>query len=113
MSDPFLNQYNNGGTAQVVGSSNYQSILSKKGSSIPQSNLFRQPTGNSNNYLSFAERVEQSPYLVSFEQQVNLKKNKKAKKKEINSYIANKDKLFIPRPERVHQGVDIYKNCNC
>ena len=110
MSDPFLNQYKNGGKTQVVGSSNYQSILSKKGSSIPQSNLFRQPAGNGNNYLSFAERVEQSPYLVSFEQQVNLKKNKKTKKKEINSYIANKDKLFIPRPERVHQGVDIYKN---
>ena len=43
--------------------------------------------------------------------QKNPKNNKKkAKKKEINSYISNKDKLFIPKPERVHQGIDIYRN---
>jgi len=109
MSQQFLNQNNNGKTTKLGGPSNYQSILSKNGSN-PQRNLFRNPTANVNSYLSFAERVEQSPYLISFEQQTNLKKNKKSKKKEINSYISNKDKLFIPKPERVHQGIDIYKN---
>ena len=85
--------------------SNYQSILSKKGSSP-----YRPSGNNANTYLSFRERVEQSPFLVSFENQNNLKNNIKQKKKEINSYVSNKDKLFIPRPERVHQGIDIYKN---
>ena len=32
------------------------------------------------------------------------------KKKKKNSYISNKDKLFIPKPERVHQGIDIFRN---
>ena len=122
MSNSFLNQFNNGGKTKVGGTSNYRSILSSNGAAINQkSNLFRNPAGSGNNYLSFAERVEQSPFLISFEQQTNLKKDKKNKKKEINSYISNKDKLFIPRPERVHQGIDIYKNlieeekknCNC
>ena len=31
-------------------------------------------------------------------------------KKIINSYVVNKDKLLIPKPERVHQGIDIFKN---
>ena len=108
MSDQTINQNNNSGNTQVLGPPNYQSILSKNGTH--QKNMFRNPTGNATSYLSFAERVEQSPYLISFEQQSNLKKNKKSKKKEINSYVSNKDKLFIPRPERVHQGIDIYKN---
>ena len=95
------------GNTLVSGPPNYQSILSKNGT---QKNLFRNQIGNGTSYLSFAERVEQSPYLISFEQQSNVKKNKKSKKKEINSYVSNKDKLFIPRPERVHQGIDIYKN---
>ena len=110
MSDHLLNQNDNGGSSQVSIRPNYQSILSKNGTQQQQKNLFRNPTGNATSYLSFAERVEQSPYLISFEQQSNLKKNKKSKKKEINSYVSNKDKLFIPRPERVHQGIDIYKN---
>ena len=109
MSHQFLNENDNGGASQVSARPNYQSILSKNGNQ-QQRNLFRNPTGNVTSYLSFAERVEQSPYLISFEQQSNLKKNKKSKKKEINSYVSNKDKLFIPRPERVHQGIDIYKN---
>ena len=108
MSDQILNQNNIGGNIQVSGRPNYQSILSKNGAN--HNNLFRNPTANATTYLSFAERVEQSPYLISFDQQSNLKKNKKSKKKEINSYVSNKDKLFIPRPERVHQGIDIYKN---
>ena len=106
MSEQGINQ-NNSGNTLVSGPPNYQSILSKNGT---QKNLFRNPVGNGASYLSFAERVEQSPYLISFEQQSNVKKNKKSKKKEINSYVSNKDKLFIPRPERVHQGIDIYKN---
>ena len=111
MSDT-LNQQN-GGVAPQVGTSNYQSILSKNGAPQQNRNIYR--SGNDpnlnegNTYLTFAQRVEQSPYLVSFEQQ-NAKKNKKPKKKIINSYVANKDKLLIPKPERVHQGIDIFKN---
>ena len=63
MSDT-LNQQN-GGNAPQVGTSNYQSILSKNGQQ-PR-NIYR--GGNDDNssgstYLSFAERVEKSPYLV-------------------------------------------------
>ena len=109
MSDSTINQQNGGGVQKV--NPNYQSILS---SNVAQRNIYRNglnPAANSgNSYLSFAERVEQSPYLVSLEQKNNAKKNKKPKKKEINSYISNKDKLFIPKPERVHQGIDIFKN---
>ena len=109
MSDTITNQQNEG-----VKSSNYQSILSKN--TVPQQpkNIYRNGLNpistNSNTYLSFAERVEQSPYLVSFEQQNKSKKSKKPQKKVINSYISNKDKLFIPKPERVHEGIDIFKN---
>ena len=111
MSDSTINQQN-GGNMQNL-SSNYQSILSKNTPS-QQKNIYRNglnPISTSgNSYLSFAQRVEQSPYLVSLEQNNNLKKNKKPKKKVINSYISNKDKLLIPKPERVHQGIDIFKN---
>ena len=100
---------NIGGEVKVTGPPNYQSILSKNGTN-PTINIFRKGTNKMSSYLTFAERVEQSPYLISFEQQSNLKKKNKSKKKEINSYVSNKDKLFIPRPERVHQGIDIYKN---
>ena len=94
--------------------SNYQSILSKNAPTT-QKNIYR---GNNNNplpippgsYISFAERVEQSPYLISLEQKNTKNNKKKAKKKEINSYVSNKDKLFIPKPERVHQGIDIFRN---
>ena len=109
MSNKYLNQNNIGGETRHLGPPNYQSILSKNGTN-QQINIFRKGASKATSYLSFAERVEQSPYLISFEQQANLKKNNKAKKKEINSYVSNKDKLFIPRPERVHQGIDIYKN---
>ena len=109
MSDSTINQQNGGGVQKV--NPNYQSILS---SNVAQRNIYRNglnpATNNGNSYLSFAERVEQSPYLVSLEQKNKAKKNKKPKKKEINSYISNKDKLFIPKPERVHQGIDIFKN---
>ena len=106
MSDSTINQQNGG-------SSNYQSILSKNAPSNQPNNIYRSmnpSSGEGNTYLSFAERVERSPYLVSFEQKNNGKKNKKPKKKVINSYVSNKDKLFIPKPERVHQGIDIFKN---
>ena len=109
MSNQQLNDNNSGGQIKVSDRPNYQSILSKNGSN-PQINIFRKNGGKGTSYLSFAERVEQSPFLISFEQQSNLKKKNKSKKKEINSYVSNKDKLFIPRPERVHQGIDIYKN---
>ena len=109
MSDT-LNQQN-GGNAPQVGTSNYQSILSKNGQQ-PR-NIYR--GGNDDNssgstYLSFAERVEKSPYLVSFEQQNKSKKNKSKPKKIANFSVSNKDKLFIPKPERVHEGIDIFKN---
>ena len=111
MSVSNINQQN-GGYIQK-GSSNYQSILSKNVPSQQSKNIYRnanQISNEGNIYLSFGERVEQSPYLVSLEQKNNTKKNKKPKKKVINSYISNKDKLFIPKPERVHQGIDIFKN---
>ena len=60
-------------------------------------------------YLSFRERVEQSPHLVSFEEKQHFKQ-KKPKKKEIISYNANRDKLFIPIPEREHIPINIDKN---
>ena len=110
MSDNITNPQNDGGK----GSSNYQSILSKNTTSKLPNSIYRNnlnPTStDGNTYLSFAQRVEQSPYLVSFEQQNKSKKNKKPQKKVINSYISNKDKLFIPKPERVHEGIDIFKN---
>jgi hypothetical protein len=94
-----------------VGTSNYQSILSKNGQQ-PR-NIYRggnDPNSNGSNYLTFAERVEKSPYLVSFEQQNKSKKNKNKPKKLANFSVSNKDKLFIPKPERVHEGIDIFKN---
>ena len=93
--------------AEVV-TSNYQPILSKNAPLKPL-NVYRSTNNNPSSYLSFGERVEQSPYLVSFENQ-NVKTKKKPKKKVIQSYVANTDTLFIPRPERVHQGIDIFKN---
>ena len=109
MSDTIINQQNEGGKT-----SNYQSILSKNTPAQQPKSIYRcglnPVVNNSSSYLSFAQRVEQSPYLVSFEQQNKSKKNKKPPKKVINSYISNKDKLFIPKPERVHEGIDIFKN---
>ena len=109
MSDTIINQQNEGGKT-----SNYQSILSKNTPAQQPKSIYRSGlnpvVNNSSSYLSFAQRVEQSPYLVSFEQQNKSKKNKKPPKKVINSYISNKDKLFIPKPERVHEGIDIFKN---
>ena len=109
MSDTIINQQNEGGKG-----SNYQSILSKNTPAQQPKNIYRSGlnpvVNNSSSYLSFAQRVEQSPYLVSFEQQNKSKKSKKPPKKVINSYISNKDKLFIPKPERVHEGIDIFKN---
>ena len=94
--------------------SSYQSILSKNVPTSNQKNIFRN-NNNSNQmlpgtYIPFQERVEQSPYLVSIEQKNQKNNKKKPKKKEINSYISNKDKLFIPKPERVRQGIDIFRN---
>ena len=113
MSDTLRNPQNGGINPKPV--SNYQSILSKNAPSNGQKNIYR---NNNNNpvaippgtYIPFAERVEQSPYLISLEQKNTKNNKKKTKKKEINSYVSNKDKLFIPKPERVHQGIDIFRN---
>ena len=110
MSDTLNNPQN--GNYNPKTQTNYQSILSKNTPNI-QKNIYR-PNDNPvsippGTYIPFSERVEQSPYLISLEQK-NQKKQKKSKKKEINSYISNKDKLFIPKPERVHQGIDIFRN---
>ena len=110
MSDTLNNPQN--GNYNPKTQTNYQSILSKNTPNI-QKNIYR-PNDNPvsippGTYITFSERVEQSPYLISLEQK-NQKKQKKSKKKEINSYISNKDKLFIPKPERVHQGIDIFRN---
>ena len=112
MSDTLMNHQN--GDYNQKSQNNYQSILSKKSPNLHK-NIYR-PSNNNNpvvippgTYIPFSERVEQSPYLISLELK-NQKKQKKSKKKEINSYISNKDKLFIPKPERVHQGIDIFRN---
>ena len=112
MSDTILNPQNMGYNPKSQ--SNYQSILSKNVPNTNPKNIFRAsnnpilvPPGT---YIPFSERVEQSPYLISLEQKNQKNNKKKAKKKEINSYISNKDKLFIPKPERVHQGIDIFRN---
>ena len=112
MSDSLINPPNGGFNPKPQ--SNYQSILSKNTPSSNTKNIFR-PNNNPilvppGTYIPFAERVEQSPYLISLEQKNAKNNKKKAKKKEINSYISNKDKLFIPKPERVHQGIDIFRN---
>ena len=112
MSDTLINPPNGGNNPKSI--SNYQSILSKNTPATNPKNIFR----NNNNpaaappgtYIPFYERVEQSPYLISLEQKNQKNNKKKTKKKEINSYISNKDKLFIPKPERVHQGIDIFRN---
>ena len=77
--------------------------------------LYRDANNASNSlqsvsYLTFRERVEQSPYLVSFEEKQRMTKHRKPKKKEIVSYNANRDKLFIPIPEREHIPINIDKN---
>ena len=108
-----LNNPQNGGY-NPKSQSNYQPILSKNVPSTNPKSIFR-PNNNPvivqpGTYIPFAERVEQSPYLISLEQKGQKNNKKKSKKKEINSYISNKDKLFIPKPERVHQGIDIFRN---
>ena len=112
MSDTLNNPQNAGYNPKSQ--SNYQSILSKNTPTTNVKNIYR-PNNNPiavppGTYVSFAERVEQSPYLISLEQKNQKNNKKKAKKKEINSYVSNKDKLFIPKPERVHQGIDIFRN---
>ena len=112
MSDTLNNPQNAGFNPKSQ--SNYQSILSKNTPTTNVKNIYR-PNNNPiavppGTYVSFAERVEQSPYLISLEQKNQKNNKKKAKKKEINSYVSNKDKLFIPKPERVHQGIDIFRN---
>ena len=112
MSDTLNNPQNIGYNPKSQ--SNYQSILSKNTPSSNLKNIYR-PSNNPisvqpGTYVPFAERVEQSPYLISLEQKNQKNNKKKAKKKEINSYVSNKDKLFIPKPERVHQGIDIFRN---
>ena len=105
----------NGGIENEQNTPNYQAILSKNSPFQPNANLFRH-INNQNNmnghptYLSFAEKVEQSPYLISLEQKNNSKNKKSKQKKQINSYVANRDKLFIPKPERVHKSIDIFAN---
>ena len=72
--------------------------------------LYRGTRGNQATYLTFKERVEQSPYLVSLEDKTSQNLSKKPKKKEIISYNANRDKLFIPKPERPRLPINIDKN---
>ena len=112
MSDTYLNPQNGGYNPKSQ--SNYQSILSKNAPGNNLKNIYRPNNNpvqvNPGTYITFSERVEQSPYLISLEQKNPKNNKKKAKKKEINSYISNKDKLFIPKPERVHQGINIFRN---
>ena len=112
MSDTYLNPQNGGYNPKSQ--SNYQSILSKNAPGNNLKNIYRPNNNpvqvNPGTYITFSERVEQSPYLISLEQKNPKNSKKKAKKKEINSYISNKDKLFIPKPERVHQGINIFRN---
>ena len=112
MSDTYLNPQNGGYNPKSQ--SNYQSILSKNAPGNNIKNIYRPNNNpvqvNPGTYITFSERVEQSPYLISLEQKNPKSNKKKAKKKEINSYISNKDKLFIPKPERVHQGINIFRN---
>ena len=112
MSDTYLNPQNGGYNPKSQ--SNYQSILSKNAPGNNIKNIYRPNNNpvqvNPGTYITFSERVEQSPYLISLEQKNPKNSKKKAKKKEINSYISNKDKLFIPKPERVHQGINIFRN---
>ena len=112
MSDTYLNPQNGGYNPKSQ--SNYQSILSKNAPGNNIKNIYRPNNNpvqvNPGTYITFSERVEQSPYLISLEQKNPKNNKKKAKKKEINSYISNKDKLFIPKPERVHQGINIFRN---
>ena len=94
---------------------NNQNIENDPQQTIPyrpqKQKLFRGDYSNGNPvYLTFNQRVEQSPYLVSLEDPNIKNKKSKNKKKEIISYVANKDKLFIPKPERQHQPIDITKN---
>ena len=112
MSDTYLNPQNGGYNPKSQ--SNYQSILSKNAPGNNIKNIYRPNNNpvqvNPGTYITSSERVEQSPYLISLEQKNPKNNKKKAKKKEINSYISNKDKLFIPKPERVHQGINIFRN---
>ena len=112
MSDTYINPQNGGYNPKSQ--SNYQSILSKNAPGNNIKNIYRPNNNpvqvNPGTYITFSERVEQSPYLISLEQKNPKNNKKKAKKKEINSYISNKDKLFIPKPERVHQGINIFRN---
>ena len=78
MSDTLNNPQNIGYNPKSQ--SNYQSILSKNTPSSNLKNIYR-PSNNPisvppGTYVPFAERVEQSPYLISLEQK-NQKNNKK------------------------------------
>ena len=88
MSDTHLNPQN--GAYNPKPQSNYQSILSKNTPSNNVKNIYR-PSINQGpvapgTYISFSERVEQSPYLISLEQK-NPKNNKKKTEKKRNKFI--------------------------
>ena len=92
---------NNLGQLNGINQGGKKSLLSQR--------IYRD-TGANPTYLTFKERVEQSPYLVSLEDKASQNVSKKSKKKEIISYIANRDKLFIPKPERPRLPINIDKN---
>ena len=92
----------------INATSNLSSNRMNANNNFISNRLYRQQNGPV--YLTFSERVEASPYLVSLEDQKTKVKKNKTKKKEINSYVSNKDKLFIPKPERAHIPIDITKN---
>lgn len=98
MSDTLRNPQNGGINPKPV--SNYQSILSKNAPSNGQKNIYR---NNNNNpvaippgtYIPFAERVEQSPYLISLEQKNTKNNKKKTKKKLIHMYQTKINYLYL------------------
>ena len=99
---------NNNINNSINATSNLSSNRMNANNNYIPNRLYRQQNGPV--YLTFSERVEASPFLVSLEDQKTKVKNIKTKKKEINSYVSNKDKLFIPKPERAHIPIDITKN---
>ena len=64
----------------------------------------------------FTYNLDRNPYLISVDvgepnnQTNNLNNTNKKKKKEIISYVANRDTLYIPHPEKPKEKIETSKN---
>ena len=63
--------------------------------------------------MDFEKNLQTNIHLVSVEEDLNQEmeeKKEQIKKKKIQSYVKNRDKLYIEPPERVKKPIDINMN---